>query len=243
MAQQQPKQERAVQTREAILRAAAEVFDEAGFAGASINRILKRAGLTAGALYFHFASKEDLARAVMNAQPASIIPWLKSQGLQRLVDITMVWAYQLQVDPLLRAGVRLTGEQGAFGVKDATPYQEWSQIMTECLQVAAAKGELQAGVEPAELAEFVVEACTGMQMYSAVVSEARADLAQRAVRMWRLLLPGIAVPAVIARTQVDPARVQAAIRDAAALRAVAGAAHNGTDATTGTTTGTARAAG
>jgi AcrR family transcriptional regulator len=48
------KQERAVQTRESLLRAAAEVFDEYGYSGASINRILKRAGLTAGALYFHF---------------------------------------------------------------------------------------------------------------------------------------------------------------------------------------------
>ncbi|MEU6705604.1 ScbR family autoregulator-binding transcription factor [Streptomyces wuyuanensis] len=221
MAQQQPKQARAIQTRESILRAAADVFDEVGFAGASINRILKRAGVTAGALYFHFASKEDLARAVMNAQSESIIPWLKSEGLQRLVDITMVWAYQLRADPLLRAGVRLTGEQGTFGVKDVTPYQEWTQIMTECLEAAAAKGELQAGVEPAELAEFVVEACTGMQMYSSVASEARADLADRAVRMWQLLLPGIAVPAVIARTEVSPARVETVIQAAGASRGTA----------------------
>ncbi len=209
---QQPKQERAVQTRESLLRAAADVFDEVGFAGASISRILKRAGLTAGALYFHFDSKEDLARAVMNAQPRSIVPWLESEGLQRLVDITMVWAYQLRVDPLLRAGVRLTGEQGSFGVKDAAPYQEWSQIMTECLESARERGELQAGVEPAELAEFVVEACTGMQMYSAVASEARADLSERAVRMWRLLLPGVAVPAVVARTEVNPDRIRDVLR-------------------------------
>lgn len=218
----QPKQERAVQTREAILHAAAEIFDTSGFAGASINRILKSAGVTAGALYFHFKSKEDLARAVMNSQPESIIPWLESEGLQRLVDITMVWAYQLQVDPLLRAGVRLTGEQRAFGVHDSTPYQEWSQIMTDCLQVAVSKGELQAGVDPAELAEFVVEACTGMQTYSSVVSVGRADLADRAVRMWRLLLPGIAVPAVIARTEVNPARVKAVIRASPADIAAAG---------------------
>ncbi|MFE7834794.1 ScbR family autoregulator-binding transcription factor [Streptomyces sp. NPDC057474] len=211
---QQPKQERAIQTRESLLRAAADVFDEVGFAGASISRILKRAGLTAGALYFHFDSKEDLARAVMNAQPQSIIPWLESEGLQRLVDITMVWAYQLRVDPLLRAGVRLTGEQGSFGVKDATPYQEWSQIMTECLESARERGELQAGVEPAELADFVVEACTGMQTYSAVASEARADLSDRAVRMWRLLLPGVAVPAVVARTEVNPDRVRDLLRAA-----------------------------
>ncbi|NEY36148.1 TetR family transcriptional regulator [Streptomyces sp. PRKS01-65] len=199
------KQERAVQTRESLLRAAAEVFDEFGYSGASINRILKRAGLTAGALYFHFDSKEDLARAVMNSQPETIVPWLDSRGLQRLVDLTLNWARRLQVDPLLRAGVRLTNEQTSFGLQDASPYEQWVEIMAECLRDAHERGELQAGVEPGEVATFVVEACTGMQMFSAVVS-GRKDLMERVTRMWRLLLPGIAVPAIVARTELGAER-------------------------------------
>ncbi|MEV5887419.1 ScbR family autoregulator-binding transcription factor [Streptomyces sp. NPDC052020] len=201
------KQERAVQTRESLLRAAAEVFDEFGYSGASINRILKRAGLTAGALYFHFDSKEDLARAVMNSQPETIVPWLDSRGLQRLVDLTLNWARRLQVDPLLRAGVRLTNEQTSFGLQDASPYQQWVEIMAECLRDAHERGELQAGVEPGEVAAFVVEACTGMQMFSAVVS-GRKDLMERVTRMWRLLLPGIAVPAIVARTELGAERAR-----------------------------------
>jgi AcrR family transcriptional regulator len=202
-----PKQERAVLTRETILHAAAEVFDEFGFAGASINRILQRAGVTSGALYHHFESKEGLARALMNAQPESVMPWLASAGLQRLVDITLTWSYQLQVDPLLRAGVRLTGEQATFGMHDATPYRDWKEIMTEILQTASQAGELQPGVAPAEVAMFVVEACTGMQTV-ATVESGRKDLTERTVRMWRLLLPGIAVPSVIMRTQVSAERVK-----------------------------------
>ncbi|MFC8511395.1 ScbR family autoregulator-binding transcription factor [Streptomyces sp. NPDC057411] len=224
---QQPKQERAIQTRKEILRAAAVVFDKSGFAGASINRILAEADLTAGALYFHFKSKEDLARAVMNAQPDSIIPWLSSEGLQRLVDITLVWAHQLQTDVLLRAGVRLTSEQGSFGFRDIAPYQDWSRIMADCLRVAEEKGELQAGIEPTELAEFVVESCTGMQTYSAVASEDRADLVDRVTRMWRLLMPGIAVPTVIARTEVNPTRAKTALH--AATKSAATAATPPTD--------------
>lgn len=95
------KQERAEQTRRALLLAAAEVFDEFGYAGASITRILKRAGVTAGALYFHFGSKEDLAKAVMNSQPDTLVPLLAASGLQRLIDLTLVWSWQLQRDPLL----------------------------------------------------------------------------------------------------------------------------------------------
>jgi AcrR family transcriptional regulator len=205
----EPKQERAIQTKATILRAAAEVFDEVGYAGASINKIISRAGVTQGAMYFHFTSKEALAQAVMNAQPTTIVPKLDSEGLQRLVDITMIWALQMRSDPLLRAGVRLTTEQGTFGVHDATPYTDWAAIMVECLRTSQEKGELLPGVDPEEVAHFVVAACTGMQMYSEAVN-GRADLADRAVSMWRLMLPAIAVPTVVARTALSPERFRQA---------------------------------
>jgi AcrR family transcriptional regulator len=203
------KQKRAVQTRRQVLVSAAELFDMYGFAGTSISRICERAGTTAGAVYHHFGSKEGLAQAVMNSQPDTILPWLESEGLQRLVDITLVWAHQLQTDPLLRAGVRLTGEQAAFGLQDASPYEDWARIMEECLVTAAGKGELQSTVAPRDVAEFVVEACTGVQTVAAVLT-GRSDLPARAVRMWQLLLPGIAVADVAARIDLDPTRVQVA---------------------------------
>ncbi|GGY61601.1 TetR/AcrR family transcriptional regulator [Streptomyces anulatus] len=200
------KQERAEQTRRALLLAAAEVFDEFGYAGASITRILKRAGVTAGALYFHFGSKEDLAKAVMNSQPDTLVPLLAASGLQRLIDLTLVWSWQLQRDPLLRAGVRLTNEQASIGDSlNADPYEKFRGIMSSCLHEAREDGELQPGIEPTVVAEFVIAACTGMQMYSNVVS-GRRDLPERTQQMWNLLLPGIAVPSVITRAEATPAR-------------------------------------
>lgn len=200
-----PPQERALRTRDVLLRAGAEVFDEYGYAGAGINRILERAGVTAGALYFHFKSKEGLARAIMGSQPDRIEPRLRSSGLQRLVDITLVWAHQLQVDPLLRAGVRLSVEQGSFGVQDPSSYLGWKDIMADCLQAAQEQGELLPDASAEEFAEFVVGACTGVQLYSQLVSN-RADLPQRTVRMWRIVLPGVARPETIARIGLDPGR-------------------------------------
>ncbi|WP_043265926.1 ScbR family autoregulator-binding transcription factor [Streptomyces sp. CT34] len=208
MTRTRPTQERAVRTRELLLRAGAEVFDECGYAGAGVTKILERAGLTAGALYFHFKSKEGLAKAVMNAQSGTIEPLLASEGLQRLVDITLVWAQRLQVDPVLRAGVRLSVEQGSFGVQDATAYLNWRDIMTECLRRAESDGELLPDVDPGQVAEFVVGACTGVQLYAQLVSN-RADLPQRTVAMWQLLLPGIAGADVVRRIDLDPERGRA----------------------------------
>lgn len=192
-----PKQERAVQTREQLLRAAAEVFDEYGYAGAGINKILRRAGVTAGALYFHFKNKQDLALEVMHAQRNTIEPHVPSTGLQRLVDITLIWSHSLQADPLLRAGVRLTAEQASFGMRDASPYAVWARSFEECLEVARRAGELREHVQLADLAEFVVGACTGMQEYAQVVS-GRADLPRRTVNMWSALLPGVATGETLA---------------------------------------------
>ncbi|MBL1087612.1 TetR/AcrR family transcriptional regulator [Streptomyces actinomycinicus] len=204
-----PTQERALRTREALLWAGAEVFDEFGYAGAGISRILERAKVTAGALYFHFKSKEGLALAVMSAQPQVIEPRLHSHGLQRLVDITLVWAWELQVNPLLRAGVRLSVEQGSFGMQDASSYLGWTEIMADCLRTAVEEGELLPGTAPEDIAEFLVGACTGVQLYAQLVSN-RADLPRRTVLMWRMLLPGIARPETVARIDLDVSRGNAA---------------------------------
>jgi AcrR family transcriptional regulator len=57
--------ERSATTRGALLAAGRELFGELGFAGAGRELIVQRAGVTRGALYHHFADKEDLFRAVM----------------------------------------------------------------------------------------------------------------------------------------------------------------------------------
>lgn len=46
-------------TREALLRAADEVFGEKGFAAASVEEIAERAGFTRGAFYANFTDKAD----------------------------------------------------------------------------------------------------------------------------------------------------------------------------------------
>ena len=43
--------------QEAILRAAGEEFAEKGFAGASINRIIRESGMSKGSVYYYFEDK------------------------------------------------------------------------------------------------------------------------------------------------------------------------------------------
>jgi AcrR family transcriptional regulator len=48
-------------TREHIIRQAAELFNRLGYAGASMNDIMRATGLKKGGIYNHFESKEQLA--------------------------------------------------------------------------------------------------------------------------------------------------------------------------------------
>src|SRR5688572_6390621 len=64
--------EQAVQNRERIVEAAAQLFRERGFDGIGVADLMKEAGLTHGGFYGHFSSKEELiaeasARALMGS--------------------------------------------------------------------------------------------------------------------------------------------------------------------------------
>jgi AcrR family transcriptional regulator len=51
--------------REVIERVATEIFAERGYAGASIDEIARRAGVSAPVIYDHFASKRDLHQRLL----------------------------------------------------------------------------------------------------------------------------------------------------------------------------------
>jgi AcrR family transcriptional regulator len=55
-----PRQERARETVEAIVEAAAQVFDRHGYAAGTTNRIAERAGVSIGTLYQYFPNKDAI---------------------------------------------------------------------------------------------------------------------------------------------------------------------------------------
>jgi AcrR family transcriptional regulator len=62
------REEYAEATYEALLDSAAACFLESGYAATSLDSVAKRARVTKGAIYHHFASKRDLFMAVLERQ-------------------------------------------------------------------------------------------------------------------------------------------------------------------------------
>ena len=193
------QQARAVETRAAIILAAADVFGALGYGGASMADICVAARLTKGALYFHFESKEALALAVIDVQHERAIALgdelLHSEqpGLQVLLRMAFELARQLRTDPVSRAGIRLTMESSSLSTPVVKPYEEWINACDVLLRRAILDGDVRDDVDVAAAARFISPAFTGVQVVSDVLT-GRDDLIQRIVEMWSFVLPSLVVP-------------------------------------------------
>ena len=65
MSAQNLREKQKQQSRAKILKAAASLFGKQGLQATGIDQIMKKAGLTAGAFYAHFKSKEELIEEVL----------------------------------------------------------------------------------------------------------------------------------------------------------------------------------
>jgi AcrR family transcriptional regulator len=193
------RQERAERTRNLILDAAAEVFEARGFAGASLSDILTRAGVTKGALYFHFSSKEELAQALVEAQWNLEPPPLAdtTNPMQSVIDLCHAFCHSLCSDIRVRASNRLVAESD-FDRPYPRADARWVVMIREFLEAARDSGDLRQEWDPAEVASFVGGAVLGIQTMSGVLTN-RADLRDRLTDMWKISLPGLVPPRRLAR--------------------------------------------
>ncbi|MFJ8844680.1 ScbR family autoregulator-binding transcription factor [Streptomyces cyaneofuscatus] len=209
------RQERAVRTRRIFLETAAEVFNECGYEAASISMILERTQLTRGALYFHFTSKEGLARGVLDE--AVTLQGLSPQPfkIQEWIDLALLLAHRVPREPLLKASIRLAVDPKARELL-GTRWRDWITVGHEMLSVAKEQGELLPHIEPAVPARLLVGAWTGVQLVTETVEDS-PDLACEISELLELLLPNMAVPGVLAKLDTSPHRALRLLADSESL--------------------------
>ncbi|WP_327177978.1 TetR/AcrR family transcriptional regulator [Streptomyces sp. NBC_01335] len=207
------RQERAIRTRNAVLTAAAAVFAERGYEAATIQEILERAAVTKGALYFHFPSKEDLARGVLD-HAVTEPPPEQPLKMQSFVDMGLILAHRLPREPLLRGAARIAADQSNqrfFG----KPWHDWVQLTSQQITAAQGQGEVLPHVDPERTAQTMVGSFTGIQLMSQAATE-MADFEERISLLYDLVLPSIAVPGVLGRLDTSPERGARAFAEARA---------------------------
>ncbi|MEU7021556.1 ScbR family autoregulator-binding transcription factor [Streptomyces sp. NPDC046203] len=211
------RQERAVRTRRKILLAAAGLFDEVGYEAATIAEVLRRCGVTKGALYFHFSSKEELAQEVL-AWQAALFPPVPPRPLllQTLIDEALVLAHLLGTgDPLTCGSVRLVVDQGSphDGLDRRAPMRAWIDRIADLFTRARTAGELLPHVDVSATAHLLAASFTGVQVFSKVMT-GHADMVERVSDLLRTTMGSVAVPGVLVRLDFSPSRARPAHEEA-----------------------------
>jgi AcrR family transcriptional regulator len=189
------KQVRAARTRQALIVAAAETFADEGYALATLPAISKRAGVSAGALHFHFASKEDLAREVESVATDSVeklaerCRYAADTSLQSLVHTMSGLLLAVTRDPVVRAGFKLSGDPSR---KNGAEMLHWLQRQVHGLVVEARNaGELVGDVSPDAATTVIVAAVVGLEALGA--ADRHYLSAERVREFWTFILPRLAV--------------------------------------------------
>ncbi|HUC56557.1 MAG TPA: helix-turn-helix domain-containing protein [Streptosporangiaceae bacterium] len=177
----------AAQTRERLLRAAADVFAERGYDGTRVADIAAAAGVSNGAMYAHFSSKADL-----------LVAALQTHGRRRLAEMFAAEPDRSVTDLLFVIGRGLLRRQEprnalviealAAARRDedvATPMRDYmgerANWLAGLIEVAQADGEVDEGLSANALAHF----CLLLAMGSALVTP---DLHAVEVTEWAALL-------------------------------------------------------
>jgi TetR/AcrR family transcriptional repressor of nem operon len=199
-AARKPLQDRARRTRERILETAAAAFARDGYGGTSLNELVRASGLTKGAFYFHFASKEELALATFRHKQEQLVGRVLAEtehapdALAELRAVLRTRAGLYTEDPSARCVLRLGAELGATAGPDSE-FARFQDLTIETFARIVSRGQtegtMRIDIDPRKAGEAIFAAMIGADRVSRLLSGG-ADIEQRAQELADLLAHGLA---------------------------------------------------
>jgi TetR/AcrR family transcriptional repressor of nem operon len=159
-------------TRERLLQAASREIYRSGFQSASLDTILAVAGVTKGALYYHFDSKEALGYAVIDEVIAPDVrgKWVSPfQSVKDPIDALTGAVRRIPVRPAdVRGGCQLNNLaqemsplDGGFRKRMAVIFDAWRQAVASILREGQIHGSVRRNVEPDDAAGLLIAMVEG----------------------------------------------------------------------------------
>jgi AcrR family transcriptional regulator len=183
-----PNAERRASTRRAVLEAAGASFDENGYLATRLDDIVARTTMTKGAVYFHFASKEDLARALVTAYFERVEEMARetaddADGFDAIVGLTGAVARAVRDSATLRAGARLAVERHLIDSDLPDPFDWWVTTLTPLVRRAQKGGRLTELAAAPTTARVIATFLLGAQH----VAGDQHDLQRRLQEFWQFM--------------------------------------------------------
>jgi AcrR family transcriptional regulator len=163
--------ERTDRSRRAILDAARPVFARSGYAAASLNKIIEDSGLTKGGFYFHFASKQALALAVLADQQQQLRESVAAEIGQYPRAVDRLFAAPRALARATVGGHGPTELSRMIGELAQNPdlrdevcgsIEVWIGAVAEQFRDAQQEGTIRGDLDAAMLAQIAVGGFTGM---------------------------------------------------------------------------------
>jgi AcrR family transcriptional regulator len=199
MEERMTAQQRGEETRARLLDAAAAGFAEQGYDGTSVAEICDRAGVSKGAFYHHFASKQDLFLELLGRWLDVLdhqLEEMRSEEAaipQQLLTMTemiqhVFRAAEDQLPVFLEFWARATHDPAIWEATIA-PYRRYRRTFAEMIETGVAEGTLRP-VDADTTARVVVSLAIGVVVQGLLDTEG-ADWGEVAERGMEMLLEGI----------------------------------------------------
>jgi AcrR family transcriptional regulator len=194
-----PRPDVSAERRTQILQAAVQVFSQRGFANARMDDIVQESGLSKGALYWYFKSKDEIITALMEQfygdhLDAAILdqPGTVAERLQALLEQIMGGIAQsmllLPITLEFYANVPRRADMRAFFQRTFAAYRD---LLAQLVQQGVARGEFAQTANPQQVAQALIGLFEGTAIIGLLQGQTADQIAQQLAASARLLLAGL----------------------------------------------------
>ncbi|MBV9790665.1 MAG: TetR/AcrR family transcriptional regulator [Chloroflexi bacterium] len=165
-------------TRQHIIKQAATLFNQRGYAGSSLSDIMSVTGLQKGGIYRHFGSKEELALAAFDyAQQQStecLVAAAESEtdAIKQLLAVAAAF-HRLTLQPPIPGGCPILNtvidnDDGdpALLLRARSVVARWEALIAEIVVRGQAAGSVRTAVEPKAVVTVIIGTLEGAIMLS-----------------------------------------------------------------------------
>jgi len=163
-------------TRQTIIAKAAPLFNQLGYAGCSIQDVMRVTGLEKGGLYRHFASKEELATEVFQYSARRVLG-ARLEGLEKIDGSTKKLRFfidrfvEIQSTipggcPVMNTAIEADDGNPALRKLVQQAVRQWKESIAAIVRTGIEKGEIRAETEPRRVANVIISALEGALMIS-----------------------------------------------------------------------------
>lgn len=188
-------------TRTKVLEAAKRIFAKHGFAGATLDQVAADAGMTKGAVYWHYSSKNDLYLALCEhnlSQQTKLIP-MEAEGILNSSDPIQAIAAWLRSQfqeclegpeqAMLFFEFLVSSRDPEIRQRLSSAFEELYQQVARMFEALQSKGQLRQNIAPKAMAVYIQSLLHGL-LVTWLINPREADLDSMTEDLAQLLWNG-----------------------------------------------------